>query len=403
MSLLPVDEAVARMLADAGPAGVEEVALGAAHGRVLATDLSATRTQPPFDASAMDGYAVRAADLATLPVELEVIGTAPAGRAFAGDVGPGQAVRIFTGAPVPAGADAILIQENTEPAGPGRVRALVPVSAGRHIRRAGVDFTAGQVGLIAGTRLDFRALSLAAAMNHGQVAVVRRPLVAILATGDELVPPGSPVGPDQIVASNHVGIAALVERAGGVALDLGIAADDRQAIAGRIRAAREAGADIIVTLGGASVGDHDLVKPVLEAEGCGLDFWKIAMRPGKPLMFGRLGGARVLGLPGNPVSSLVTGLLFLTPLVRALAGGGRAPVADQAAVLGADVAENDGRRDYLRATLSLDGEGRRVATPLTKQDSSLLSVLARADALLVREVRAPAARAGDPCRIIPFS
>ncbi|MGH2340755.1 molybdopterin molybdotransferase MoeA [Segnochrobactraceae bacterium EtOH-i3] len=403
MSLLPVDEAVARMLADAGPAGVEEVALSAAHGRVLATDLSATRTQPPFDASAMDGYAVRAADLATLPVELEVIGTAPAGRAFAGAVGPGQAVRIFTGAPVPAGADAILIQENTEPAGPGRVRALVPVSAGRHIRRAGVDFTAGQMGLKAGTRLDFRALSLAAAMNHGQVAVVRRPLVAILATGDELVPPGSPVGPDQIVASNHVGIAALVERAGGVALDLGIAADDRQAIAGRIRAAREAGADIIVTLGGASVGDHDLVKPVLEAEGCILDFWKIAMRPGKPLMFGRLGGARVLGLPGNPVSSLVTGLLFLTPLVRALAGGGRAPVADQAAVLGADVAENDGRRDYLRATLSLDGEGRRVATPLTKQDSSLLSVLARADALLVREVRAPAARAGDPCRIIPFS
>ncbi len=402
MSLLPVDEAVALILADAAPGPVEQVALEAAHGRVLAADLAATRTQPPFAASAMDGYAVRAADLACLPAELTVIGAAPAGGAHAGTVGPGEAVRIFTGAPVPDGADAILIQENTEPAGPGRVRALFSVEAGRHIRRAGVDFTAGSVELTAGTRLDFRALSLAAAMTHGTLPVVRRPVVAILATGDELVPPGSPVGPNQIVASNHVGIAALVERAGGVALDLGIARDDRAAIAERIRHARAAGADVIVTLGGASVGDHDLVKPVLEAEGCALGFWKIAMRPGKPLMFGRIGDTRVLGLPGNPVSSLVTGLLFLTPLVRALAGGPKAPVADRAAVLGGEIAANDSRRDYLRATLSRDDADRLVATPLTRQDSSLLSVLARADALLVREVAAPAARAGDPCRVIPF-
>lgn len=402
MSLLPVDDAVALILADAGPGGSEAVPLSAARGRVLAQDLIATRTQPPFAASAMDGYAVRAADLVRVPVELAVIGVAPAGRAFAGRVGPGEAVRIFTGAPVPEGADAILIQENTEAAGPGRVRALVPVEPGRHVRRAGTDFTAGSVGLVAGTRFDFRALSLAAAMNHGAVPVVRRPLVAILATGDELVPPGSPAGPDQIVASNHVGIAALVEASGGVVLDLGIARDEHAAIAGRIRQAREAGADVIVTLGGASVGDHDLVKPALEAEGCALDFWKIAMRPGKPLMFGRIGATRVLGLPGNPVSSLVTGLLFLTPLVRALAGGPKAPVADRGAILGADVAANDGRRDYLRATLSRDAGDRLVATPLGRQDSAQLSVLMRADALLVREIGAPAARAGEPCRVIPL-
>lgn len=402
MSLLPVDEAIARILADAAPHGVEHVPLSAADGRVLAEDLVATRTHPPFDASAMDGYAVRAADLAAVPVELSVIGEAPAGRAFAGTVGPGEAVRIFTGAPVPEGADAILIQENTEPAGPGRVRALEPVASGRHIRRAGVDFRAGAVELTAGTVLDFRSVSLAAAMNHALVPVHRRPVVAILATGDELVPPGSPVGPDQIVASNHVGIAALVARAGGVALDLGIARDDRGEIAARVRQAIAAGADVLVTLGGASVGDHDLVKPVLEAEGCALDFWKIALRPGKPLMFGRIGPLRVLGLPGNPVSSLVTGLLFLTPLVTALAGRPVGPSAGVAAVLGADLPANDGRRDYLRARLVRDGGGHLVATPLPKQDSSLLSVLTRADALLVREVRAPAARAGDPCRVIPL-
>lgn len=408
MSLLPVDDAVALILADAGPGPGEPVALAQARGRVLAEDVIATRTQPPFAASAMDGYAVRAADVATVPADLAVIGMAPAGKSFAGAVGPGQAVRIFTGAPVPAGADAVLIQENTErlpeddATGAGRVRALVPVASGRNIRAAGADFSAGAVGLKAGTRLDFRALSLAAAMNHATVPVVRRPLVAILATGDELVPPGSPVGPDQIVASNHVGIAALVESAGGRVLDLGIARDDRAAIAGCVRRALAAGADVLVTLGGASVGDHDLVKPVLEAEGCALDFWKIAMRPGKPLMFGRIGATRVLGLPGNPVSSLVTGLLFLTPLVRALAGGPKAPVAGRAAILGADVAANDSRRDYLRATLTRDADDRLVATPLPRQDSAQLSVLMRADALLVREIAAPAARAGDPCRVIPL-
>jgi len=333
--LISVDEALARILDGAWPLDEEAVPIDAAAGRVLAADLVARRTQPPFDASAMDGYAVRGADVAAIPARLRLLGTAAAGHGFHGAVGPGDAVRIFTGAPMPAGADTVVLQENTTVETEGMVTVTTVTETGRHRRKAGLDFTEGERGLAAGTVLDFRAVSLAAAMNHATVPAVRRPRVAIVSTGDELVPPGGEPGPDQIVASNHVGVAALVARAGGVPLMLGIAGDTLEALAGAVERAETARADILVTLGGASVGDHDLVQTALGAAGMQLDFWRIAMRPGKPLMYGRLGRMRVLGLPGNPVSSLVCGLLFLEPLVAALGGRPSGPPTSEPALLAA--------------------------------------------------------------------
>jgi molybdopterin molybdotransferase len=400
-SLLPVDAALARILANAHPLGAETVAVDRAAGRVLAADLAAARTQPPFPSSAMDGYAVRGADVTQVGRRLTVIGASVAGRAFGGAIGAGEAVRIFTGAPVPAGADTVLIQEDARVVGDKLIEVAEAGTPGRHVRAAGLDFREGDVLVRAGTRLDFRHVSLAAAMNHATVEVVRRPRVAILATGDELVLPGETPGPDQIIASNHVGVAALVERAGGEAVFLGIAPDRTEAIASAVRRAADDGADVLVTLGGASVGEHDLVRDAFGLEGLSLDFWKIAMRPGKPLMFGRLGPMHVLGLPGNPVSSLVCGLIFLEPLVAALAGRGTTAVTTEPAVLGAAMAKNDIRRDYVRAALSHDGD-RLVATPARVQDSSMISVLTAAGCLIIREPGDPAADAGDACRIVRF-
>lgn len=396
--LIPVDEALARVLQDTAPLPGEEVGLTEAAGRVLAADIVAARAQPPFPASAMDGYAVRAADVASVPARLSLLGRSSAGRRFGGSVGPGQAVRIFTGAPVPDGADSILIQENARDLGDGTIEALETVGEGRHIRRAGLDFAAGQTVLAAGRRLDAPALSLAAAANRPRLAVVRRPVVAILATGDELVAPGSDPGPDQIVASNGPGVAALVGEAGGAVLDLGIVADDMVAIRAAIRRALEAGSDILVTLGGASVGDHDLVAAALAAENMTPGFWKIAMRPGKPLMFGRFGPVRVLGLPGNPVSSLVCSHLFLKPLVAALAGRTFAPDLRDATA-GAPMKANDHRQDYVRAVAAMQ-DGRLVATPFPTQDSSMLTTLAAANALIVRAPGDPAIAAGAACRVL---
>ncbi|MBX3570728.1 MAG: molybdopterin molybdotransferase MoeA [Mesorhizobium sp.] len=398
MALMPVSEALARLLDGAEPLLGETVTIDKAAWRVLAADIAALRTQPPFDASAMDGYAVRAADVASAPVRLKIIGEAPAGRGFKGQVGPGEAVRIFTGAPVPQGADAVLIQENTNAISPGLIEALEPVAALRNIRRAGLDFRKDEPLLEAGRILDAAALSLAAAANHATLPVVRRPLVAILATGDELLPPGSETGPDQIIASNAYGVAAIVERTGGVPLDLGIVRDDRPAIDAAVRRAIDAGADIIVTLGGASVGDHDLVREVLTSAGMSLDFWKIAMRPGKPLMFGRLGEVRVLGLPGNPVASLVCSHLFVAPLVARLAGRPYA-VDLREAVLGVGMNENDQREDYVRARAEWR-DGHFVASPFPVQDSSMLRTLAEANILIVRPPFAPASPAGSPCRVV---
>lgn len=400
MSLTPVPVALRALLDSVpGPTPAETLPLSQCAGRVLAETVAALRTQPPFANSAMDGYAARAADL-EVGRKLKVVGEAAAGRGFAGSVGPGEAVRIFTGAPIPDGADAVLIQEHAEGVGGPVIRVTEPAGQGRFVRPAGLDFKTGEVLLEAGRRLDSAALGLAAAAGHPALSVRRKPLVAILATGDELVLPGEPVGPDQIVASNSFALAALVEQAGGAVLDLGIARDNHPDLAGRIAAAREAGADVLVTLGGASVGEHDLVQAALTAQGMELGFWKIAMRPGKPMMMGRLGAMVALGLPGNPVSSIVCGHLFAMPLVEALLG-----IADperdrsEPAILAADLPANDERQDYLRATFETIGDERRVR-PFARQDSSMLANLSRAEALLIRPAFAEAAKAGDPCRVI---
>lgn len=399
MALLPVEEALERLLSDVSPlTDVVTVPLGEADGRLLASDLVAMRTQPPFPASAMDGYAVRHADIATVPSELAVIGQSAAGHGFSGGLAEGEAVRIFTGAPLPPGADTVVIQENVERLAESRIRVLEGAAPGRHIRRAGLDFGEGEKLLVAGDRLDAGRLMLAAAMNHAVLPVRRRPRVAVLATGDELVAPGEEPGPDQIIASNSFGVAAIVQEAGGEVLDLGIARDTLEAIQAAVDVAEREAADVLVTLGGASVGDHDLVQDALAGRGMILDFWRIAMRPGKPLMFGRLGARRVLGLPGNPVSSMVCALLFLRPLVARLAGLRLAePVSD--AVLGKPMPENDHRQDYVRATLARRSDGKLVATPFDLQDSSLMRSFSRSHALIIRRPAAAAAQAGEPCRV----
>jgi molybdopterin molybdotransferase len=401
MSLLPVEEALSRVLASvAEPVPAEHVPIDACFGRTLARDLAALRTQPPFAASAMDGYAVRVADVTNPPVTLRVIGASLAGRGFRGRVSSGEAVRIFTGAPMPEGSDTVVIQEDARAEGDS-VTVLEPVPNGRFVRPSGLDFRNGEKLLAAGQRLDARRLSLAAAMGHAGLPVRRRPRVAILATGDELVRPGEALGPDQIVASNIYALAGLAARAGGEPVDLGIARDTFADLERAIVTARESGADLLVTLGGASVGEHDLVQSALTRQGMDLGFWRVALRPGKPLMHGRLGPMLLLGLPGNPVSSIVCAILFVVPAIRALVGD---PLASadpaEAALLGADLGPNDSRQDYLRATLAPSPYGLPVVQALPTQDSSMLGILARADALIVRPPHAPAARAGDACRII---
>ncbi|MBE7185495.1 MAG: molybdopterin molybdotransferase MoeA [Methylobacterium mesophilicum] len=398
MALLPVAEAMRRISDGAGPRDEETVPLAQARGRVLSRPLHARRTQPPFDASAMDGYAVRASDIARTPATLALVGEAAAGRRYPGRVEPGEAVRIFTGAPVPDGADTIAIQENVRGLEDGRIEVAETAVAGKHIRRAGLDFGVGDELLAQGRVLDAAALSLAASGNHPAVPVYRRPLVAVLATGDELVPPGTAPGPDQIVASNTFGIVAILQDAGAEVIDLGILPDDRAVIAGKIGEALGRGADLVVTVGGASVGDHDLVNDALGDAGLSLDFWKIAMRPGKPLMFGRVGETRCIGLPGNPVASLICSHVFVAPLVARLGGRTHEPLILQAR-LAADIGANDQRQDYVRAGLRRDGETLLV-TPFATQDSSMLKFFVDADCLLIRAPHAPAAKAGDPCEIL---
>ena len=388
-----VAEARGRILAGLRPTAPETLALAEAAGRVLAQAVQARLTQPPAAVSAMDGYAVRAAD-AVPEALLRVIGAAPAGHPFAGIVGPGQALRIFTGAFVPEGADAILLQEDATAEG-DTVLVRQAVQPGRWVRPAGLDFTAGETLLAPGRRLTARDIGLAAAANHPWLAVHRRPRIAILATGDEIALPGDPLPAGGIVSSNAHALAALVRAAGAEAVVLPIAPDNADAIAGLAQGAR--GCDMLVTTGGASVGEHDLVQQALGPQGFALDFWKIAMRPGKPLIWGRLGETPMLGLPGNPVSALVCAVVFLLPAIAVLSGAPARETATEAATAGADLTANDQREDYLRCTLSEDGA---VATPFPRQDSSMLKTLARADALLLRAPFAPALAAGGPVRVI---
>ena len=394
--LMPVAEARQRILADLPLMPSKQVPLPEAHGRVLAVDVAARVTQPPLAVSAMDGYAVRAADVVMVPANLAVIGAVPAGGLFEGEVNAGQAVRIFTGAPLPAGADAIIIQEDTERDG-DKVTVTEGVKTGRNVRRAGLDFAEGDVLLTAGTVLSARDIGLAAAMNHPWLQVRRRPRVALLATGDEIHLPGEKIGSTGIISSNTFALEGLIRAAGGEPVTLGIAVDDREQI--RAVAENALGTDMLVTTGGASVGEHDLVKDALADLGLELDFWQIAMRPGKPLMSGRLGAMPMLGFPGNPVSSMVCGILFLMPALAQMLGTGETEPVRDTAVLGIDLEENDRREDYLRATLAHEG-GRLVATPFEKQDSSMFSRLAAADCLLIRPPHAPAAKAGDTVDIV---
>ena len=399
MTLLTVNAACQEIVKDISPLPLELCFLDQAHGRTLAQDVSANLTQPPFDSSSMDGFAVRFEDLTNLPTRLTLIGESAAGHLFDGTLNAGQAVRIFTGAAVPNGADTIIIQENTE-IHEREVKILQSAKIGAHIRPKGLDFHAGDRLLKAGQLLDFRALSLAASMNHDQLAVRQKPKVAIIATGDELQPPGSNIEAGQIVSSTPIGLKSLIEAHGGSVQLMGIAKDDLTCLGGLIDKASEA--DILVTIGGASVGDHDLVNQALTAAGLDLSFWKIAMRPGKPLMYGKLKQQRVLGLPGNPVSSFICSMIFLLPLIYALLGRNVVAPQTEKAYLSLDMQANGPRAHYIRAKYDVNSKGQMTVMPFDNQDSSLLSLLTQANCLLIRPPHHEACRVGAPVSILRF-
>lgn len=397
--MITVEQALEKVRAGVLSLPQEQVSVAQALGRVLAKDVVATVSHPPAGVSAMDGYAVRWDDLEKIPADLAVIGESAAGHPFDDPVGPGQAARIFTGAPLPPGTDTIVIQEDTEAAdGKVRVKEKPPVK-GDFVRPAGMDFQAGEVLLKAGRWLTARDVGLAAAMNHPWLMVRRRPRVAYIATGDEVVMPGEPLGPGQIVSSNSLAFPAYVAALGGEPVSLGIARDDKASLAETLAGAR--GCDMLVTMGGASVGDHDLVQKALGNRGFELDFYKIAMQPGKPLIFGHVDGTPFLGLPGNPVSAGVTSAIFLrAAFAKMLCLEDADPV--RPAVLGCDVAAGGKRENYLRAALAVRDDGVWVASPFPRQDSAMQAAFARADCLVIRPIGAPAGKAGDPCRILPL-
>ena len=398
--MLSVRDAHARIVAafDALPA--EMISVADAAGRVLAQPPRARLTQPPADLSAMDGYAVRAEDIPAAPTALKLVGEAPAGGSYDHALGRGETVRIFTGGPLPMGADSIVIQEDTKADGQ-TITMLEAPRVGRHVRKAGLDFAAGDQPFATGRILTARDVALAAAMNVPWLSVHRRPRIAILSTGDELVMPGEPVGRNQIVSSSGIAVAALVRAWGGEPTLFDIARDDAKLIEDRIAAGAQH--DLLITLGGASVGDHDLVQDALKAQGFAMDFWRIAMRPGKPLMFAARDRARVLGLPGNPVSTMVCALLFVRPAMERMLRQAGDPVTTTTARLAVDVKDNDQREDYVRAKLTRDASGGLVVEPHPVQDSSMLSVLAWSSALLVRPPHDPARKAGAEVQVIDFT
>lgn len=398
--MLTVRDAHARVSAAFEALPSEIVSVADATGRVLAVPPAARLTQPPSDLSAMDGYAVRAEDVPAVPATLKLVGQAPAGGSYDHALKPGETVRIFTGGPLPMGADAIVIQEDTKADGE-KITVLEAPRPGRHIRKAGLDFASGDTPLKAGRTLTTRDVALAAAMNHPWLSVHRKPRVAILSTGDELVMPGEPVGRNQIVSSSGIAVAALVRGWGGEPTLFDIARDDAALIQSRIAAGAQH--DLLITLGGASVGDHDLVQDALKAQGFAMDFWKIAMRPGKPLMFAAKDRARVLGLPGNPVSTMVCALLFMKPAMDRMLGRAGELVGTVPARLAVDVKMNDQREDYVRSTLSRASDGSHNVTPHPVQDSSMLSVLAESSAFLVRPAHDPARKAGETVQVVDLA
>ncbi len=398
--MLTVRDAHARVIAAFEALPSEIVSVADATGRVLAVPPAARLTQPPSDLSAMDGYAVRAADVPAAPATLKLVGQAPAGGSYDHALKPGETVRIFTGGPLPMGADAIVIQEDTKADGE-KITVLEAPRPGRHVRKAGLDFASGDTPLNAGRTLTTRDVALAAAMNHPWLSVHRKPRVAILSTGDELVMPGEPVGRNQIVSSSGIAVAALVRGWGGEPMLFDIARDNAALIQSRIAAGAQH--DLLITLGGASVGDHDLVQDALKAQGFAMDFWKIAMRPGKPLMFAAKDRARVLGLPGNPVSTMVCALLFMKPAMDRMLGQAGDLVGTVPARLAVDLKMNDQREDYVRSTLSRAADGSLTVTPHPVQDSSMLSVLAESSAFLVRPAHDPARKAGETAQVVDLA
>jgi len=392
-ALLPVAEAQQRLFALALPVPEEPCPLAEAAGRWASQDIAALRIQPAADLSSMDGYAIRFADL---PGPWEVIGQSAAGRGFAGEVRSGQAVRIFTGAPLPPGTDTILVQEEAARDGTRLMLAGEgPPRLGSSVRARGLDFTEGDALIRAGERLTPARLALAAIAGHAALPVRRKVRVALLSTGDELVPPGTPLGPDQIPETNRLLLAAMLAELPLDLIDLGILPDRQDALETAFRALD---CDLLVTTGGASVGDHDLVRPALEAAGAAIDFWKVALRPGKPVMAGRLGDAVVLGLPGNPVSVFATTILFVRPLIAHLAGAADPLPRTRIVPLGEPLPATGARADYLRAEL-IDGR----AHAATIQDSSMLRTLARATCLIVRQAGAPEAKTGDSAEILDIA
>ncbi len=398
--MISVEEALAKVTAGFKPLSLETISIDQALGRALGEDVASRMTHPPTAVSAMDGFAVRTADIATVPCELTQIGVSQAGSGFDGTVKTGQTARIFTGAPLPEGADTIVIQENTETDGT-TIRVLETATLGRFVRPAGLDFKAGDVLLKKGKILTARDIGLLASMNVPWVQVHRKPRIAVLSTGDELVMPGDPVGPDQIINSNSLAQLAYIRAMGGEPVNLGIARDNEQSLRDHLAGAK--GADLLITIGGASVGDYDLVQSVMREQGLDLGFYKIAMRPGKPLIFGRLGDVPVLGLPGNPVSAGVTSALFLRAAMDIMLGLNPKERVLETVLLGADLPANDRREDYLRAQLRPDANGVLTAFPFSGQDSSMMARLAHADCLIVRPPHAEATRTGDPVRILKLN
>ncbi len=397
--MLSIEEALDKIRSGITPLPTEEIFVSDALGRVLAEDVIATVSHPPQAVSAMDGYAVRAADVSDAPVNLKQIGEAAAGHKFEGEVGPGECARIFTGGALPRGADSIVIQEDTDADG-NTVTIKGTPSLGEWVRPEGLDFAAGKVLLSAGRIMTARDVGLAAAAGTTWIRVRRRPRIAILSTGDEIVMPGAPMRPDQIVSSNSVALVAYAQTLGAEGTSIGIAEDRPESLRARLNDAT--GFDILVTSGGASVGDHDLVQSVFGDEGLELGFYKIAMRPGKPLIFGNIGGTYLLGLPGNPVSTGVTSAIFLKAAVESMLGIAPGPLY-QAARLGRGLEANGKRLDFMRARLETSDSDLPTATPFERQDSSMMAAFADADCLVMREIGAPAAKAGDVVKIVPLA
>lgn len=397
--MISVEQALERILQPLKPVETETIALDEAVGRVLAEDIVSKRTHPPSDVSAMDGYAIRAEDALSPPTSLKVIGESAAGKPFIGTVQSGETVRIFTGAHLPEGSDSIMMQENTDRLSDEIVRINTPGILARHVRPKGLDVQQGDVCLTAGTYLSARHIGLAATAGYGHITVYKRPRIGLLFTGSELVKPGEACSSDQIVNSNAPMLSALIEQYGGRPVNLGIAEDSPEAILEAAKGFKDV--DLCVTVGGASVGDHDLVQPVLKQAGLQVDFWKIAMKPGKPLIYGSFQDKAFIGLPGNPVSALVCAFLYLVPALKALTNQDDCGHVELKASVESRLSENGPRQDYIRAVFSQTPKGVKVV-PLSIQDSSMLSSLAQSNCLLVREPHAPAAEVGDQVTLLPF-